>query len=62
MSTIQEIKEAISVLPEAEFAELRHWLSEKDWNKWDEQIESDSKSGKLDFLLDEANEENLKEL
>jgi hypothetical protein len=61
MSTIQEIKDAISALPEAEFAQLRHWLSEKDWMKWDDQIERDSEFGKLDFLLNEANEENLKE-
>ena len=62
MSTVQEIKEAISVLPETEFAELRDWLTEIDWKKWDEQIARDSESGKLDFLFDEVNEENLKEL
>jgi hypothetical protein len=27
---------------------------EKDWEKWDRQIEEDSKAGKLDFLVKEA--------
>lgn len=62
MSTVREIKEAISVLPQSEFAELRDWLIEKDRNRWDDQLSGDSESEKLDFLLDEANEEDLKEL
>ena len=33
---------------------LRQWLSESDWENWDRQIEADSKSGKLDFLIAEA--------
>jgi len=54
MSTIQEIKEAITDLPDAEVIELRRWLSEREWERWDQQIERDSASGKLDFLLEEA--------
>ncbi|MCY4603956.1 MAG: hypothetical protein OXE49_06960 [Gemmatimonadetes bacterium] len=29
-------------------------LSELDWENWDRQIEADSESGKLDFLIAEA--------
>lgn len=40
--------------------------NKKDWDKWDKQVEADSKSGKLDFLIAEALEEKergtLKEL
>lgn len=38
--------------------------NKKDWDKWDKQIEADSKSGKLDFLIAEAKKEKgkLKEL
>ncbi len=54
MSTIDQLKSAIEALPENEYIELRQWFSEKDWQKWDEQIEEDSKSGKLDFLIKEA--------
>ena len=62
MVTVEEIKEAIAVLPESEFANLRNWLTEEDWKKWDDQISRDSEEGKLDFLIKEANKENLKEL
>ena len=37
-----------------DFARLRRWFAEKDWERWDRQIESDSAAGKLDFLLDEV--------
>ena len=33
---------------------MRRWFSERDWEKWDRQIEADSESGKLDFLIKEA--------
>lgn len=57
MATVDELKTAIESLPEKEFIELREWFSEKDWVKWDQQIELDSKSGKLDFLIEDALEE-----
>ncbi len=60
MSKVDEIKAAIEALPEDEYVELRQWFSEKDWQKWDEQIEEDSKSGKLDFLIEEAFNEKKK--
>ncbi len=60
MSKVDEIKAAIEALPENEYVELRQWFSEKDWQKWDEQIEEDSKSGKLDFLMEEAFNEKKK--
>jgi hypothetical protein len=54
MSNVNQIKAAIEALPEEEYAQLRQWFSERDWGKWDEQIETDSESGKLDFLIQEA--------
>ncbi|MEK7813686.1 MAG: hypothetical protein AAB296_07990 [Candidatus Desantisbacteria bacterium] len=57
---VAEIKTAIEELPEKGFAELRQWLWEKDWQKWDRQIGMDSKSGKLDFLIKEAFDEKKK--
>jgi hypothetical protein len=66
MSKLEEIEAAIESLSEEEYVRLRKWFSEKDWEKWDGQIESDSESGKLDFLVREALDEkakgNLKEL
>ncbi len=56
MSSITEIQQAILSLPEADYLQLRHWFNELDWEKWDRQIEEDSESGKLDFLIAEARE------
>ncbi|HKY73723.1 MAG TPA: hypothetical protein VJ246_00215 [Patescibacteria group bacterium] len=60
MSKVDEIKVAIEALPEEDYVQLRQWFSEKDWEKWDRQIEEDSKSGRLDFLIKEALEEKAK--
>jgi hypothetical protein len=60
MSRIDEIKAKIESLPSEEFAEIFRWLSEKDWEKWDKEIEADSKAGRLDFLVREARKEKAK--
>ena len=54
MTTVQEIEEAIEHLPGDQFAQIHDWIVEKDWEKWDAEIERDSRQGKLDFLVDEA--------
>ena len=54
MSKVKELEKAIDALPEEEYIQLRKWFSERDWQKWDRQIEADSQSGKLDFLVQEA--------
>lgn len=54
MSTVEEIKSAISALSKEDYIHLREWFSEKDWKQWDKEIERDSASGKLDFLMEEA--------
>ena len=60
MSKVDDIKVAIEALPEEDYVQLRQWFSEKDWEKWDRQIEEDSESGRLDFLIKEALEEKAK--
>ncbi len=57
MSKIDELKVQIERLPSEEFTELCRWLSEKDWERWDKQIEADCQSGRLDFLVREVREE-----
>lgn len=54
MSKVDELKIEIERLPREEFTELVRWLSEKDWERWDEEIIADSQAGKLDFLVREA--------
>jgi hypothetical protein len=60
MLKIEEIQAAIESLPEDEYARLRRWFSERDWDKWDKRIAVDSESGKLDFLIKEARDEKVK--
>ncbi|WPL14590.1 hypothetical protein Thiosp_04439 [Thiorhodovibrio litoralis] len=60
MRTFEEIKIEIEALPHPEYMKLMHWLSEHDWEMWDEEIEKDSAAGKLDFLINEALEEKAK--
>ncbi|MFY9268189.1 MAG: hypothetical protein WAO55_00400 [Candidatus Manganitrophaceae bacterium] len=60
MSKVEKIQAAIESLAEEEYARLRQWFSERDWEKWDRQIEADSGSGKLDFLIKEARDEKAK--
>lgn len=60
MPKVDDIKAAIEALPEEDYVQLRQWFSEKDWEKWDRQIEEDSESGTLDFLIEEAFDEKAK--
>ena len=56
MTEISEIQRAILSLPQSDYAKLREWLAEIDWERWDREIEADSKAGRLDFLAAEADE------
>jgi len=60
MSKVDQLKSAIESLPEDEYVEFRQWFSERDWQRWDEQIDEDSKSGELNFLIDEAMDQKVK--
>ena len=60
MAKVDELKTEIERLPPEQFAELARWLSEKDWERWDKEIEADAVAGKLDFLVREALEEKTK--
>ena len=54
MTTIEKIQSEIKSLSPEEYADLRQWFFERDWEQWDRQIESDAAAGKLDFLIEEA--------
>ncbi len=60
MTKVEKIKADIEALTEKDYAQLRQWFSEKDWLMWDKQIEDDSESGRLDFLIQEAFDEKKK--
>jgi hypothetical protein len=54
VSSVEEIQSAIVSLAPEEYARLREWFLERDWEQWDQQIEADAQAGKLDFLIAEA--------
>jgi len=56
MTKLKEAEKVISSLSEKEYQEFRRWFLERDWEKWDKQIEEDSEAGKLDSLITEARE------
>jgi hypothetical protein len=60
MTKVETLEEEISRLTPAEFAQLRVWLLERDWEEWDRQIERDSTNGKLSRLFNEAREDHAK--
>jgi hypothetical protein len=66
MKIVKEIQDAIKKLPKDDYVHLRQWFIESDWEKWDNQIEYDYCSGKLDFLIQEVESDKannkLKEL
>ena len=55
--TITELEQAVTQLSEQELALFRAWFDEYYAQIWDKQIEEDAKSGRLDKLIAEVNEE-----
>ncbi|MBW4623431.1 MAG: hypothetical protein KME17_29250 [Cyanosarcina radialis HA8281-LM2] len=54
MSTVEQIEAAILKLSPQELSQLADWVLDLDDRRWDEQIERDIATGKLDFLAREA--------
>jgi hypothetical protein len=54
---VKEIESAISELPPAQIAELADWFDAYRAQLWDQQIEQDQDSGRLQSLLDEVRQD-----
>lgn len=54
MTTLPEIEVAIQQLPAGDIRRLSAWLQEYLAERWDQQIQFDLESGKLDNLIAEA--------
>ena len=54
MTRLDDIERAIAQLSEEDLAKLRAWFEEFDARVFDEKIEQDAKSGKLDKLAADA--------
>jgi hypothetical protein len=53
---LDELVLAVGALSEEEYSQFRQWFLERDWETWDRQIDADSESGRLGFLVREAQE------
>ena len=58
MGALETAETAVSKLSPKDFAQFRRWFSEYDGKIWDDQIEADAASGKLDALANEALDED----
>ena len=54
MTTVREIEDALTRLPEQELEKFRAWFAAFDADSWDRQFEQDARRGALDALADEA--------
>ena len=54
----ESLEAAITALPPDEYGRLVQWLLAREQTRWDEQMDADSASGKLDFLFEEADTES----
>jgi hypothetical protein len=52
--TLHEREQTIAKLPPTELAEFREWFLRFDGDRWDEQIEKDATSAKLEPLAQAA--------
>jgi hypothetical protein len=48
------IEQTIEKLGPEEFLRIARWISEREQGQWDERMDRDAVSGKLDFLFEEA--------
>ena len=52
--TVEELEKLITQLPQDQLRKFRAWYEKFDSDVWDEQIEKDVASGKLDALAEAA--------
>jgi hypothetical protein len=61
MSRVEEIEAAIESLPPEEYRRIVEFRL-REQERWKGQMDADSASGKIDFLVDEAESESAKGL
>ena len=54
MDRVEELEAAIASLEPEDYQRIAAWFHARERARWDEQIDRDSASGKLDSLFEEA--------
>ena len=62
MDRVEEIEAAIDRLPPDQYRSLAEWFQARERRRWDEQLDRDSRTGKLDSLFAEADSESAQGL
>jgi hypothetical protein len=57
MSRVEQIERAIEELSPDEFAQVAQHIHALEQDRWQQQLDDDAASGKLDFLRNEARKE-----
>ncbi len=52
--SVKDLEKAVAKLPKDQLASFREWFEGFMAEQWDQQIERDAKSGKLDKLIEES--------
>ncbi len=60
MSRVEESEAAIEGLTPDEYRRIVQWSRLREQTRWDQQMDADSATGKLDFLFDEVETESAK--
>ena len=55
--SVQELENAVARLSPDEFAQFAEWFEQYKADEWDRQIEADAKTGRLDGLIREAEDD-----
>ncbi|HEY0077934.1 MAG TPA: hypothetical protein VGB73_04750 [Pyrinomonadaceae bacterium] len=55
--SIEEIESAIAQLPPSDVAKLAEWFAEFQAQVWDRQLEEDVEAGRLDALIEQAEDD-----
>ena len=42
MTTVEELEMAVDALTQEEYSRFRRWSLDRDWEKWDREIEEDA--------------------
>jgi hypothetical protein len=62
MGRVEEIEAAINDLPPEDFRRIAIWFRERDQLLWDQQLDNDASTGRLDFLFEEIETESQQDL
>jgi hypothetical protein len=54
MGTVEDIEKAVSQLPAQDLARFRAWFEQFEAARFDQKIEQDAKTGRLDRLAEQA--------